>query len=702
MHVKELAARFERPAPAPVQNTSSNAVPAAQLSGSSVSELRKRLEQAVIEQQHQTQNDAISNRHAETVQHLPPLPHVSTTEVRGLPAPASTTAPNAPLPSDVDVDNSTIASTARAAHHYANEHTLAPADAASTNGIAQHMSRSTNVGEHPHVSVPSEEQLESEPKEPTRISSEFTSAYSTHSGSTASGSTAPPASDFVPQTIDDVGIIPDVSEGELDDIDGIERVEDYDSQEDSRSSGSSSDCDTFQRAETLSDPQVSYRTEGGESLHIVDGSYSYHESDGSYRETTDDESDCDGEHHKGAATAEGVDTLKAQDQPHQTYSGYSYSPNTAPLSSFHTSTIHSQVLFSRATTRSTSDGFQSANDDFASESERIQRTSPLSSKSRMALQANTSTRYNPTIAFSSVRSPPPAPSPPTSPRVLYHSAPLETTRDNVNQDASEEEVEQVNSGLRDRGRLYAQGSVKRLPKAKVLIARRRGQSVNLDTSAVGNSDVQPLTGAAVSADEIGRRRLVREISNPGAFFAGQVSMVQRTSEKDVHTPEASEEEDGSPPSPRRKPFGELGTFHSKHLRQDAFRKRYDEYLDAEDLNRAPDSNESSASESELLGESGASKMKYRPRMKLFGRKNAQLEKDRLRAKRHERRKEDIARRSTILSGALDRVSMAADPWIDFITDAKAMPVPEKARGSLRRAVKRLFGSKGKHQTLIRE
>lgn len=225
--------------------------------------------------------------------------------------------------------------------------------------------------------------------------------------------------------------------------------------------------------------------------------------------------------------------------------------------------------------------------------------------------------------------------------------------------------------------------------------------MSLDSGGVSSITTEPYKPASVSADEIHNRRLVREIDNPGEFFAGHVSMVQRVSEHSA-TPNDSFDEDDLPPSPSKKPLGELSSFHRKQLRQHAFRARYDEYLDAEELNRSPESDKSSRSESELLGEGPESKAKYRHRMRLFGRKNGggiagKLEKDRLRAKRHEKRKEDIARRSTMLSGALDRVSMAADPWIDFITDAKAMPVPEKARGSLRRAMRKLFGGKGKQQ-----
>lgn len=244
----------------------------------------------------------------------------------------------------------------------------------------------------------------------------------------------------------------------------------------------------------------------------------------------------------------------------------------------------------------------------------------------------------------------------------------------------------------------------------MLIARRKGHSVSLDSSAVNSITDEAHKPASRSADEIHNRRLVREIDSPAEFFAGQVSMVQRISEHN-QTPHDSfddddDDDDDVPPSPSKKPLGELSSFHRKQLRQNAFRTRYDEYLDAEELNRGAESDESSRSESELLGEVGESKSKYRHRMRLFGRKTGgvagKLEKERLRAKRHEKRKEDIARRSTMLSGALDRVSMAADPWIDFITDAKAMPVPQKARGSLRRAVRKLFGGKPKPQGLIKK
>eukprot|EP00178_Gracilaria_changii_P027427 TRINITY_DN876_c0_g4_i1.p1 TRINITY_DN876_c0_g4~~TRINITY_DN876_c0_g4_i1.p1 ORF type:complete len:778 (-),score=149.03 TRINITY_DN876_c0_g4_i1:2001-4334(-) len=708
MHVKELAARFERPVAH--HTPTSTVVSAPHLSGSSVSELRQRLEQAVIDEQN-------TQRRADTIQLPPVSPPPNNDALRGLSAPTLTHKPATALAAHQPEHKSPIASAPHAPSQQVDRQQHAPCGEPQT-ADAQHRSLLSIAHHHEqvqaHAQARDHQQQQRALEEPMRMPSHFTEAYSTNS--TPSVGTMPPVSDFAPQTIDDVGIIPDVSEGELDDIDGIERVDDYDSQEHTPSSRSSFDDHhhTFQRAETLSDPQVSYRTEGGESLHIIEGSYSYQHSDGAHDASCHSDLDHNDQQNGATVVAEHVNGTPTQKHSHHTYSAYSYSPHTAPLSSFHTSTPPSQVLFSRATTSSTIEHFESANNVFGAASEHAQHTASAldaTSQTMPSTEATSQTnppaafafvRSPPPAAFAFVRSPPPAPSPPTSVSRADHSEPLQPPHHVAHQVHTEAHADPEACA---RNNLHAQASVKRLPKAKVLIARKRGQSVNLDTSTVSSAAEQPEGNVSVSEDGLGRRRLVREISNPGDFFAGQVSMVRRTSEKDVRTPEGSHDEEDSLPSPSRKPFGNLSTFHRKQLRQDAFRKKYDEYLDAEELNRSPGSDDSSLSESELLGERGASKMKYRPRMKLFGRKNAgvaKLEKERLRAKRHERRKEDIARRSTILSGALDRVSMAADPWIDFITDAKAMPVPEKTRGSLRRAVKRLFGGKGKQQTLIKD
>lgn len=242
-------------------------------------------------------------------------------------------------------------------------------------------------------------------------------------------------------------------------------------------------------------------------------------------------------------------------------------------------------------------------------------------------------------------------------------------------------------GHRDRS------SLKKLPKAKVLIARRRTQLSN--GSRMSSAD-------GVSGEESGPRKLVREYSNPKELLEGQVSMVELCSEEnegEVHRSEDNRENSNLPLIAAEGGFGLIGR---PPAREKMFRRRYDEFLEAEQLASARRLDHGDI-DAELIYAGGASKQRYRNKKRLFGGGAAvgKVEKDRHRHERQEKRIEDIRRRSTMLSGALDRVSMAADPWIDFITDANAVPVANKATGPLRRAIKRIFGRGKENAALVR-
>lgn len=236
-------------------------------------------------------------------------------------------------------------------------------------------------------------------------------------------------------------------------------------------------------------------------------------------------------------------------------------------------------------------------------------------------------------------------------------------------------------------------SLKRLPKAKVVIARRRGRSVNLDVTDNDGPQSFPSPRMAASMDEPGVRRLVREYSNALELLAGHVSMVDVDSDSGSKSGGEEEPAPATTALPSKFP-------HGRRPRENEFKNRYDEFMDAEGLQRPVRTTEDGNPDLDLDGhfpKAGTSKQRYK--MRLFGGKVTKAERERQQAERHERHLESVQRRSTMLSGALDRVSMAADPWIDFITDANALP--GKGRRPFRNAMKRLF-RRGKQPDLIKD
>lgn len=207
------------------------------------------------------------------------------------------------------------------------------------------------------------------------------------------------------------------------------------------------------------------------------------------------------------------------------------------------------------------------------------------------------------------------------------------------------------------------------------------------------------------------RRLVREYSHPRELFAGHVSLLPSTPPESPPPQEMVSKpiiSPGSQPTPFRPHSQPATSVQSSHpntvlatrvappVARKALKNRYDDFMDPDDLpgRRHRDRDEELAADG--FPAVSNSKKRYHNKKRLFG-TNDEKEKERRRAERNER----VERTSSVISGALDRVSMAADPWIDFITDANGVGVPNKTAGPLRRAMKRLFGKRG-HAGLIKD
>lgn len=228
-------------------------------------------------------------------------------------------------------------------------------------------------------------------------------------------------------------------------------------------------------------------------------------------------------------------------------------------------------------------------------------------------------------------------------------------------------------------------SMRRLPKAKVVIARRRGQS--MDLRRLESDEEQPRAHATMSMDDRGVRQLVRDCTNPTQLLTRQVSLVDVVIDGDEKKMEGNADVGAGMGMTRR------------HRREDELKKKYDEFLDAEELGRHHLSGRNGEDEDrDLTAEEkmGSSKHRYKNRVRLFG-KSGVKDRDKLRLERQKRHAENVQRRSSILSGALDRVSMAADPWIDFITDANTLPGGKRP---FRGVMKKLF-RRGRGNDLIK-
>lgn len=269
-------------------------------------------------------------------------------------------------------------------------------------------------------------------------------------------------------------------------------------------------------------------------------------------------------------------------------------------------------------------------------------------------------------------SPPPSNSPSASnasENSSFSSAEFASAKEEFHQDRPAPHTLAVPSAPRMQSNLSSQphtlhiapGSFKKLPKAKVVIARRRH-----------DDDVR------ISHDDASGRKLIREYENPKELLEGNVSLVEISDDDDD---EITEFRDPEISDVRR------NTSVLKKHRADAFRHRYDEFMDVHEIERL----------NEIVDDDVSNSKEKYPRRRLFRR--GKVEKARQREERMAQHRQAVARRSTVISGALDRVSLAADPFIDFITDNNTLPTAKA--GGLRRGLKRLFGFGRPNAALIK-
>lgn len=442
-------------------------------------------------------------------------------------------------------------------------------------------------------------------------------------------------------SLDFIQSIEDISDDDLDNIDGVERVEDFDSQEDHG--------DTLHRQETV---------------EILDGDTPpTHLS----QEFSSDDIELDG---YGAPPVHVEDT-DSEEIPASGVVGETSKGATFPdaTSSGLTKSFNSLVILDKEViTKLENIGDEDSGEEFESADEEF-------SHSSSAPFRNKSTSRRPRVKSVEVGL-----------KTNYETQKLSPLKRSEGGGGGLSQDMRSGKGSEKAADRMLTISLRKLPKAKVMIARRRGQSVNLGT---GESDEdQPLAHATMSMDDRGVRRLVREYSNPSELLTGQVSMVDAVDEQE-----------------RKQIVGDAGLSLDmgrarRHRREDEFKKKYDEFLDAEELggHLAREKNNGGVEDEDLNAEekTGSSKQKYRNRARLFG-KSAGKDREKLRAERQKRHAESVQRRSSMLSGALDRVSMAADPWIDFITDANTLPGGKRP---FRDVMKKIF-RRGRGNELIK-
>lgn len=193
---------------------------------------------------------------------------------------------------------------------------------------------------------------------------------------------------------------------------------------------------------------------------------------------------------------------------------------------------------------------------------------------------------------------------------------------------SELASEAEDEGVKETWRRRRQQS-SRIPKAKVVIARREDET--------GNEAVDAMEDLTAPAAPPPTRRLVKKYTTRAQLLEGRVSLV------DIEDPDPDDDD-------------------------------YEE-IDA-DAHYAT---------------SSSAKQRYRDRERRGPKQLSVRKNDRSRR---------IARRSSVVSGAIDRVSMAADPFIDFMAEHGGVAGPKKPRGTLSKILTKLFG-KGRRRELLK-
>jgi hypothetical protein len=244
------------------------------------------------------------------------------------------------------------------------------------------------------------------------------------------------------------------------------------------------------------------------------------------------------------------------------------------------------------------------------------------------------------------------------------------------------------------GRAPAALRSKPLPKAKVVIARRRPDSVDFGVQGVPESSPNraAMSTPAHQFDELYEqpptRKLVTDYSDPMELRRGRVSLINLM-DTNCANPDDDDSAQGQgsaamPGGGSAVDCGRKGGMHgtsgkSAHSQRSAASKNTD-FMDADGLGRQ-------ISVNEVYGQ-GPVKRSYKP--SIFGGRPANAEDEK--SQRHAAREEAINRRSTFVSGAIDRISIAADPFVDFITNAN-VSAPAPPRGRFSRFMQKFMGRK---------
>lgn len=288
------------------------------------------------------------------------------------------------------------------------------------------------------------------------------------------------------------------------------------------------------------------------------------------------------------------------------------------------------------------------------------------------------------------------------------------------------------SALRRGGQSWGPGapsssSARRLPKAKVMLGRKRPHTTDgMDLN--GPSKCMSADGVLEGHDSLPTpgRKLVREYSHPRELFEGHVSMVVPISAEEDRQHRYSHRTESHSNAEARKFARARQEDAMKHrMRMEVSRNSadYDHFTHRVGANMGgmPANRGRNRSEQDdfldSLGRSGGSKKRYSKRQGVFvgagggngGSGGSGNGKARRMTNEEERRKriaDRMERTGLMISGTLERVSMAADPWIDFITAGAAPPdFTERRpgrRGRIRRAIFRLFGVCNSNTRLLRQ
>lgn len=259
--------------------------------------------------------------------------------------------------------------------------------------------------------------------------------------------------------------------------------------------------------------------------------------------------------------------------------------------------------------------------------------------------------------------------------------------------------------LADKSHAHSDIIKRPLPKAKVVIARRRPQSADLDAqvssfgplsprddavSAPGLPSFDPLFDQVpVSKLKSGNRKLVTDYTDPEELRRGRISLINLMA-TNVESVALGEDEDPDfdyvpPPVSSRggRIYGNQKEIDAAAQRRRNPAANYDDFMDPEAMMRQVDA--------DTLYDEGPSKK--RNKAGRFFKLKARNENRNKESRRQAESQEDaLQRRSFMVSGAIERISTAADPFVDFITNARPVGgAPQKGRFS--RFMARLFGSK---------